>query len=267
MMGNGDTMIVAVSDIHLGKYKESETFFRAFLDNVADNRHVEHLVLIGDILDMWKGDADILLTTYKDILEKLRDLQTETRTVSYIVGNHDYHMIRRDDLNQYFCVYPHLVLPSGTTKYYFIHGYQFEYPNDIKVYEAFANALCFGGDIMGATVDFFWDLYKEAFYAVTMPKQWFYENFERSKKSPLERLTRKDIKRINQTINDWRRENRDDIADKVIVFGHTHDPFVDEDRRVANTGSWVDDPKYPYLEKYTYITIEDGEMEKKSFVR
>ena len=209
-----------------------------------------------------------MLTPYsltKDILEKLRDLQTETRTVSYIVGNHDYHMIRRDDIKD-FRVYPHLVLPSGTTKYYFIHGYQFEYPNDIKIYEAFANALCFGGDIMGATVDFFWDLYKEAFYAVTMPKQWFYETFERSRKSPLERLTRKDMKRINDTIKEWRRENKDDIADKVIVFGHTHDPFVNENCGVANAGSWVDDPNYPYLQKYTYITIEDGTMKMESFV-
>jgi UDP-2,3-diacylglucosamine pyrophosphatase LpxH len=257
-------MIVAVSDIHLGKYKESETLFRAFLDDVKDNPHIEHVVLIGDILDMWKGDADTILTTYKDILEILRDLHTETRTVSYIVGNHDYHMIRRNDITQ-FHVYPHVTLLSGTKKYFFIHGYQFEYPNDIRIYEAFANLLCFGGDIMGATVDFFWDLYKETMTAVTMPKQWFYENFERAKEPPPKRLMRKDIKRIYQAIKDKRIKDKT-VTDTFVVFGHTHDPFVDETCQIANAGSWVDDPKYPHLEKYTYITIEEGTMNMESFV-
>lgn len=262
-----ESVIVAVSDVHLGKYEKSERLFREFLDDVVDDPCVEHLVLIGDIIDMWKGDADTLLSDYEDILETLRDLQTEKRAVYYVVGNHDYHMTRRDDLSQYnLHVYPRVVLPSGGKKYYFIHGYQFEYPDDIKVYEEFANVLCFGGDVMGATVDFFWDLYKEVFFAVTMPKQWFYRNFRRSIKPPPERLSRKDMKRINGTIEEWKRENKDDIADKFIVYGHTHDPFVNENQGLANTGSWVDDPKYPLLEKYTYITIGDGNMEKRVFL-
>ena len=222
------------------------------------------MVLIGDILDMWKGDAETILNRYKSVLKTLRDLQTETRTVSYIVGNHDYHMIRRRDINQYFNVYPHVTLSSGGTHYFFIHGYQFEYPHDTVIYEAFANLLCFGGDIMGATVDFFWDLYKETMVAATMPKQWFYENFEKSKIPPPKRLIRKDIKRMYQTITDWRKEDK--IDDAVVVFGHTHDPFVDEKCRIVNVGSWVDDPKYLHLEKYTYLMIEDGTMKMESFV-
>jgi len=60
--------------VHLGKYEKSERLFREFLDDVADDLCVEHLVLIGDILDMWRGDADTLLSDYEDILETLRDL-------------------------------------------------------------------------------------------------------------------------------------------------------------------------------------------------
>jgi UDP-2,3-diacylglucosamine pyrophosphatase LpxH len=260
------TMIVAVSDVHLGKYERSEALFRKFLDEVVSDPCVEHLVLIGDILDMWRGNADTLVNSYKDILERLGDLNTEKRAVHYVVGNHDYHMIRRDDLDLYnFLVYPHVVLPSGDETYYFVHGYQFEYPDDMEIYEELANLLCLGGDVLGATVDFFWDLYKETFFALTMPKQWFYKNFGKSIKPPPERLSRKDMKRINKTIKEWRQENRDDISDTFIVYGHTHDPFVDEKNKIANAGSWVDDPKYPLLEKYTYVTIEDGIIEKRLF--
>ena len=255
-------MIVAVSDIHLGKYKESEVLFSKFLDYVADNSRIDDLVLLGDILDMWRGDADTLLRKYKDILKKIVDLQTEKR-VFYVVGNHDYHMIHR---NTWFQVHPRVVLTSGDKKVYFIHGYQFEYPDDTRIYEEFANLLCFGGDVMGAAVDFFWDLYKETMFALIMPKKWFYENFKKSITPPEERLTRKDMKKIRATITAWRKENEDSIADKFVVFGHTHDPFVDEENGVANTGSWVDDPKYPHFEKYTYLTIEEGKVEKKQFL-
>jgi UDP-2,3-diacylglucosamine pyrophosphatase LpxH len=260
-------MIVAVSDIHLGKYEESETLFMQFLDYIEDLPDIKQLVLIGDIIDMWKSDADSLLERYYNVLKKIRNICTDKK-VYYIVGNHDYNMIRRKGIDTLynFQVYPWLILSSGDTKYYFIHGYQFEYPDDIKIYEEFANLLCFGGDVVGATVDFFWDLYKEAMFAVIMPKKWFYKNFRRSIKPPSERLSRKNMKRVNKNLDQWRRENRDSSGNTFIVYGHTHDPFVDIDRQVANAGSWVDDSRYPHLEKYTYLAIDDGTIKKNQFI-
>jgi predicted phosphodiesterase len=52
--------------------------------------------------------------------------------------------------------------------------------------------------------------------------------------------------------------------DENLVFGHTHRPFIDKDRKVANTGSWIDE--LPEKDKQnSYIQIDKGKMELKFF--
>lgn len=257
-------MIVAVSDVHAGTSSKSETLFRTFLDTIATQKEVEHLVLIGDILDMWRGDPDTIFEKYADILERLKELQ-QKKKVYYILGNHDYHITKREDIKKHYNldVRSTLVLPCGTHEYYFIHGYQFEFPDDIEIYQDFANILCLSGDVLAATGEFFWNLYQELSSAVIMSKAWFLKNFKRSINPPTKRLTRKDMKKINETIKTWKEEKN--MVNTWIVYGHTHDPFVDKERCIVNTGSWMDDPYYPHFEKYTYITIEEGTVEKNVF--
>ncbi len=256
-------MIVAVSDLHLGASLKKE-LFNEFLDTVVSDSSVRHFVLIGDILDMWRSDPDTLFIEYKTVLEKLNGFHKEGKTVHYVVGNHDYNILRRE-VKYTFTVSPRVVLSSGDRDFYFIHGYQFEYPDTLEIYEEFANVLCLGRDILGTTGEYFLDLYEKGAHAVRMSRQWFLRNFARSKKLPTKRLTRKDMEDINAAIAEWRNRNNDEIADKFIVYGHTHDPFVDENRQIANTGSWLNDPYFPYLEKNTYVTIRDGKIEKRIF--
>ena len=45
--------------------------------------------------------------------------------------------------------------------------------------------------------------------------------------------------------------------DDILVYGHTHDPFVDESSAEANPGCWVSGS---YLEN-SYLIIDDGRME------
>jgi UDP-2,3-diacylglucosamine pyrophosphatase LpxH len=247
-------MIVAVSDVHIGTLSKGESLFRTFLDTVAAEKEVEHLVLMGDILDLWRGNPDTLFERYADILERLKELQRK-KNVYYIHGNHDYHITKREDIKRQYAidVRPHLILSSGTHKYFFVHGYQFEFSDNIELYEEFFNILCLRGDVMAVTGEFFWNVYQEIISAVTMSKAWFLKNFTRSLNPPQKRLNRKDMKEINEAITVWRKDNN-----SWLVYGHTHDPFVDEEHCIANTGSWMDDPYYPHLEKYTYITIDDG---------
>jgi UDP-2,3-diacylglucosamine pyrophosphatase LpxH len=46
-----------------------------------------------------------------------------------------------------------------------------------------------------------------------------------------------------------------------LVFGHTHRPFINKERTVANTGSWVKE----LSSQNTYIDISEGKMELKIF--
>jgi predicted phosphodiesterase len=49
-----------------------------------------------------------------------------------------------------------------------------------------------------------------------------------------------------------------------LVYGHTHKPFINEEKTVANTGSWVDEGPAD-RPRNTYVVIEGGRMELKQF--
>lgn len=261
-------MIVAVSDLHLGTPYSDKSLFTTFLDDVVDTKEVDHFVLVGDILDMWRGTPSTTLEAHKNVLKKVSNLQ-KRRKIYYVVGNHDYHMLRRkSDIFKWYNlnVYESVTLPYGDQNYFFIHGYQFEFPDTQEVYEELANLLCLGGDVVGATVAYFWNLHEKIRFIVHMQKTWFSKTFENVIKPPEERLTRKDMDKINNTIKEWRKDDTRQIKDTFIVYGHTHQPTMDGSRREANTGSWVDDPHYTHLEKNKYITIkEDGTVKLETY--
>ena len=55
--------------------------------------------------------------------------------------------------------------------------------------------------------------------------------------------------------------------DEGLVYGHTHRPFINKERTVANTGSWVDEVNELSKEKSQnkYVKISNGLMELKTF--
>lgn len=250
-------MIVAVSDVHLGTSQSDKNQFEKFLNDVVDKEQVSHFVLAGDIVDMWRRDLEEVLMENTKILQKLKDLQNEKREIHFLAGNHDYHATEMDFQELYgIDASTKVILRCGTQEYFFIHGYQFEFADNLEIYQKFADELCKRGEKEGRTADEIWELLKMGSSAVD--KIWFSANFRRVKKSPGERLTDGDVEEINKTAEKERKENKDQIGDKFMVFGHTHRPFVDAQRRLANTGSWVDDPTRPYLERNTYLVIEEG---------
>lgn len=53
--------------------------------------------------------------------------------------------------------------------------------------------------------------------------------------------------------------------DEFVLFGHTHRPVLDEDRRLANAGAWTargTDAEHVR----NYLEIRDGEVELVDFV-
>ena len=264
----GDDMIIAVSDTHLGYSYSNKNLFMKFLETVVNKDEVECFVLGGDILDMWRRDSTKLLLENRDFLEKLQKL-AEKREVYYVVGNHDYHMMELKEAieEQYTInVSNDVTLECGDQEYYFIHGYQLEYTIELEIYQEFADKLCLGDDEIGSDADQLWNLFGMGSSHFRGVKEKIKEDFRKALTSPWKRLSDEDIDKLRKTIKQWRTKYKDQIDDKFIIYGHTHRPYTDEDKKEANTGSWVSDAKRSYLKKNTYITIEeDGRVEVKEY--
>ncbi len=257
-------MIVAVSDMHLGYSHSNESLFREFLKEIAENTEVDYFVLAGDLFEMWRRDPLKLLVSNLDILNLLKEMHKRTRGVHLLAGNHDYHMIElaQEVFSQFnFTVSMDLTLSYSNQNYYFVHGHQFEHPDNLDMYHTFADILCMSNDEMGSTLDSLWELYKILCPLFRRTRAQFEEDFKKMLISPEERLTQKDIEKITQEACK-KLEDVGNRPDEYLIYGHTHNPLVDEKTHVANTGSWVYDPDLPSRQTNTYITIEEGEPPK-----
>src|SRR5579863_2116536 len=75
--------IVAVSDQHLGIETADKAAFIRFLDQLQSDAGVTDLVLLGDVVDMWRRDASGIFLENKDVLDQIVLLQKKMR-VHYI---------------------------------------------------------------------------------------------------------------------------------------------------------------------------------------
>lgn len=265
----GDDVIVAVSDMHLGYCYCNEPSFREFFDEIVCNKEVEHLVLVGDTFEMWRRDPLKLLISNIDMMNQLKVMHNEKREVHFLVGNHDYHLIElNNEIRECFGfnVSEDVTLSSGGHKYYFIHGHQFEHPDDLERYHAFCDIICMTDDETGSCVDSLWELYKTVSPLVQRIRDQFTQDLKKMLSPPEERLTEGDIDRIKEGATQKLQEEFGEPCNgEYLVYGHTHEPMVDEDRNVANAGSWIDEPNLPDRRKYTYITIEEGRLELREY--
>lgn len=88
--------ITVVSDLHLGDgsnaddffTSQSEPYFDHLLREVADDPD-HHLVLLGDIFEMWQFSMESILERYSRQMALLFELGRRGR-VTWVIGNHDY---------------------------------------------------------------------------------------------------------------------------------------------------------------------------------
>ncbi|NPE31056.1 hypothetical protein HNV12_24490 [Methanococcoides sp. SA1] len=119
--------IVVVSDVHLGMDEANEEKFIDFLKGL-DFENIEHFVLLGDIIDIWRRDFTKAVIECSRSLTLLNDLASKTK-VHYVVGNHDYYLLRLSELygDKFpFDVKKSTVIKSKYQEFYFMHGYQLE---------------------------------------------------------------------------------------------------------------------------------------------
>jgi len=250
---------VVVSDVHLGIEYSNREKFTDFIENLEDD--VERLVLLGDIFDFWRRDPVGVLLENIDIVDKLLSLEPKINVV-FVVGNHDFHLIRftQSYFGVTFDLNYDLSLDYGNTRYRFIHGHQLENKRfgTLEIYETFADILCMAGDDAGQGADKIW---KEIGSGGNIwQKILNLLGFSSHSSNPNPKATRPWVKeKINEIILTPEERNMEKLGEYAIelinekykgeflVYGHTHEPFVKMEKKIANSGSWVK-PSATYLE-------------------
>ena len=271
--------MITVSDTHLGYEQSDSTNFLKFINselmNLSKN---DKLVLLGDILEFWRGrnidaifsnDSKKVRKNNEEIFSIIMELNKKTN-VYYIIGNHDYTVInflynynKNFQDNKYpLDIRKFIRLKDGNLNMFFIHGYQFEVisslePLTIEEYERICTYLCDRtGNLIGKKLSFLWDLYTNSLNLV---------NLRRISLSKIGSITKPPEKReenINKIDNivestAFRQLFFGIKDDEYLVFGHTHRPFKNLDKKVLNCGSWL-----KYAERHnSYVKIENEKVE------
>ncbi|MGP8070480.1 MAG: UDP-2,3-diacylglucosamine diphosphatase [Candidatus Bathyarchaeia archaeon] len=241
--------VVVTSDQHLGYANADKTSFNAFLDNLSQQGDVTHLVLLGDVVDMWRRDASGVFLEHHDTVAKLLNLKSKGVQVFYVAGNHDYHVL---DLHN--PAYPlqfskELNLTDGPITYRLVHGYEFD-PEQKEPLMAFLCRVM--SDTGGAFESNLWVDFNSANTILSKMEPSF---VKADLAKVTERLHQRPEDRLKGTINKINSTACNAVKPgEVLVFGHTHVPFINKAENVANTGSWVKDSN-PYN---TYVELTDG---------
>jgi len=258
-------MIIVVSDIHLGHEKSNHEDFLVFLKSeLVKLDKNDHLVLLGDILEFWRGQNVQAALENKEIFEELNKLNQRTH-VHYIIGNHDYSILKLYENSKKFPfvkVTKNLRIPDNGTNYYFVHGYELDVfarlePMTIEEYEKTCQDLCDRTEeVIGAILSNLWKVIKaignfgsdtkEAILSIQDPPE------ERKNMGKIRLLAESPEVRSIFLGMDY---------SEFLLFGHTHKPFCNIEKKVANTGSWVGDGD----DVNTFVQISSGKVELKQW--
>ena len=229
---------IVVSDVHLGTELSDRDRFIDFIDNLEND--VDRLVLLGDILDFWRRDPVGVLLENIDVIQKLLSLEPAIN-VSYVLGNHDFHLIRfpRSYFGSIFDLNYDLSLIYGETTYRFIHGYQLEYKRfgTLAAYEMFADEMCEAGDDVGRVADAVWKRVCGGGKVIDRIRNligrpnWVSKIVGETVAPP----DKRDLKKLEGYAAQLTTGR---YAGEFLIYGHTHEPFVKTEKNIANTGSW-----------------------------
>jgi UDP-2,3-diacylglucosamine pyrophosphatase LpxH len=255
--------VVVISDVHLGYEHCDLDSLNRFLDELGKDQDVTDLVLLGDIVDMWRRDASGVFLENRDTMDRILGLPQSIK-VHYVAGNHDYHVLRLRNSRTYFH-YPFsfsedLTITDGEFVYRFMHGYEFEYgskADNPTMYEVM-DALCrVMSDEEGAFEQDVWGLVTKAWSEI----KYFLTTILLLKKREVN-ITAKMLQsgpetRLADTIQDVDRrafKEQGDRPKQILVYGHTHRPFINRQENLVNSGSWVTDSPI----HGTYVELSGG---------
>lgn len=226
-----------ISDIHLKDINERNSIlllrFLRFLEN---EKTATHLILLGDIFDIWVGDSYIFEKKFRPIVDAIGRLKDRGMEVCYFEGNHDVHVKRYWESRFSIPVYVDFqILKLGNWQARVEHGdyinpddlAYFKYLELIRSKKMQMAAYAFPGIVF--------DLFGK--WASKMSRKRSSQYRKDSEQDLRNKIRKFAIKSAENTQFDY------------IVTGHMHirDEFTftkgKEQKVSINLGSWFDDPQ------------------------
>ncbi len=208
--------------------------FNRFLDQMAKDNDVTDLILLGDVVDMWRRDASGIFLENIDVMDRIALLQKKMN-VHYVAGNHDYHVLKLQNHNYPFKFIRDVTLQQNGVSCVFKHGYEF----DEMQREHFMESLCHAmSDDKGSRDNNIWA-------ALGRDKgdlgHIFSSIFRRGELTRQAELLMMDPEqRLALSLSGVEKKARASVQPgQILVFGHTHRPFVNKEENLANSGSWI----------------------------
>jgi UDP-2,3-diacylglucosamine pyrophosphatase LpxH len=241
---------IVTSDQHLG-YKNSDSkSFSNFLDYILDRNDVDTLILLGDLVDMWRRDVSGLFLIFSNVVGRLLEIKSSGKKVYLVVGNHDYHLLQLKAEDYPFGFLSNWTpLPSAEStapndtagtkvRYVFKHGWEF----DLAQHPPIMEAMCFNfSDTIGdqrTNIYAFLENIKDKFGDILKG----IINFHGGDEKYVEHLLQPPEQRLKPYMTDVEKKAWSSVNEgETLIFGHTHRPFISTDHKIVNTGSWVTD--------------------------
>jgi UDP-2,3-diacylglucosamine pyrophosphatase LpxH len=240
--------IIAVSDLHLGFDPSNKAAFISFLGKIQSDNSVTDLVLLGDVVDMWRRDSSGIFLENHDVLDLVIGIQKNIQ-VHYVAGNHDFHVLKLQGRGYPFNFVKDLTLQQNGLNCRFVHGWEF----DEMQREHFMESLCHSmSDQKGDRDTNIWAALGR--YESDLSRS--FNVIDRGRKRRIaEMLQLGPEQRLIENLKGVEKKARLTVQpNQVLIFGHTHRPFVNKDENLANTGSWVTTAPV----HNTYVRLEDG---------
>lgn len=221
--------VVVISDLHLGTYgcqaRELLNFLKSFT--------TDHLILNGDVIDIWQFKKRYFPKSHMEVLRYLLKISTRDTQITYITGNHD-ELLRKfspgDFGNIQLVDKLVLKLPDGKKAWIF-HG---------DVFDASIQHSKWLAKLGGWGYDFLILLNSVVNYILKLCGKPKYSLSKKIKSS---------VKRAVKHISDFETTAAELAIDQgydFVICGHIHEPSIRDvelrngSTRYLNSGDWVE---------------------------
>lgn len=220
--------IAVISDVHLGTYGCHAKQLITYLNSIEP----KHLILNGDIVDIWQFSKRYFPKSHLKVIKKIMDFASEGTKVTYITGNHD-EMLRKftDTTIGNITITNKKVLELDGKKAWFFHGDVFDV--SIQKAKCLAKLGGYGYDIL---------------ILINRLLNWCLETLGKERYSLSKRI-KNSVKGAVKYISDFENVVSDLAIEKgydYVVCGHIHQPkmLIKENKHgkttYLNSGDWVE---------------------------
>jgi len=218
-----------VSDLHLGYEKCNVTAFTDFLDNcISSGISKEYsLFILGDLWDLWRKH-DIIYSKESD---EVLSLINQFKDVYYLPGNHDHMTL--DAIQDYpdFNIRKYFRIKSGEKNFFLVHGHELEVLSKLisikpSEYDKISDQLCRMNGTEGNIASYLHEMYHKVTQGQPQITDFLQTAEQRQGMDAIDRFAKSKARYplLGMQLND------------ILIFGHTHRPYIDIENRVANTG-------------------------------